>query len=244
MKASPALNMQTAASRAAQLGCSVDLEVAPNGNVRCCIWTASVVEGAQQVAAAGGSLAAELTVLITSSPVRSNPSTRMVQESLASLDAFGGCAECRKLILCDGVTVKPKSRPKVGCVTAGEAELYSEYVARLGALCRDDASFGRTRVVQLGSRLGSAHAIRHALLHHVTTPFVIIVPHDCVLARPVPLRDVVRSMAGSAGAVRYVKLLGRSTLTYANRVASQHQVRLETTRAFGTMAGALTYLYQ
>lgn len=154
--------------------CSVDLDVHANGHVRCSILPVAVAAGGAFRDAPTTSLGAALTVIVTTSPVRSNPSTRMVQESFASLDAYGGCAGCNKLILCDGVRLHAKSRPKVGVVTAAEAEQYGAYVARLGALCQTDSSSARTRIVRLGVRLGSAFAIREAPRRHVQTPAVLI----------------------------------------------------------------------
>ena len=60
--------------------------------------------------------------------------------------------------------------------------LYREFLRKLAALCREHADWRRTRVVRLARRQGSAFAIREAVAAHVTTPFVIIVPHDCVIA--------------------------------------------------------------
>lgn len=163
-----------------------------------------------------------VTVIITSSPVRSNPSTRMLQECLASLDVYGGLRGCRKLVLCDGFRRRARSRPKVGIVSDADADLYVEYVRRVGALCEAGRDgFERTRMVRLARRQGSAFAIREALEGHVRTPYVLIAPHDCVLARRVRLLQLAQAMRGSAGAVRYAKLLGQSTLRHAEGVLSQ-----------------------
>jgi hypothetical protein len=162
-----------------------------------------------------------LTVVITSSPVRSNPSTRMLLESLASLDRNGGLSRCRKLIMCDGFKVRQRSQRKLGVVTDDEADLYRSFVREVASLCREHAAFRRTRVVRLARRQGSAFAIREAVEAHVQTPFVIIVPHDCVIARPVRLDAVANVMHANPHRVRYVKLVGASTANYADAVLSQ-----------------------
>ena len=205
-----------------------------HGTVQASLLPIATCEGSLFSAPPPDELGELLTVIITSSPVRSNPSTRMLQECVASLDVHGGLASCRKLIMCDGFKRRARSRPKVGIVTDAEAALYTEYVAAVGELCRSDApGFARARKVRLARRQGSAYAIREALEGHVTTPFVLIVPHDCVIARPVPLRRLAAAMEASDSSVRYVKLLGQSTLTYVQAVLSQHGVRLAPTTAHG-----------
>ena len=174
-----------------------------------------------------------VTVVVTSSPVRSNPSTRLLLECLASLDRHGGLASCRKLIMCDGFKVRKRSQRKVGVVTDEEAVLYREFVRKVACLCRGHAALRRTRVVRLARRQGSAYAIREAVQAHVKTPFVIIVPHDCVISRPVKLDAVAEMMHAHPQQINYVKLTGPSTATYADKVFSQYGVRVEPTREFG-----------
>ena len=168
-----------------------------------------------------------LTVVVTSSPIKSNPSTRLLLECLQSLDKHGALANCRKLIMCDGFKVRKTSQRKQGIVTDDEAELYREYVNEVARLCREHPLFRRTRLVRLARRQGSAYAIREAIDAHVQTPFVIIVPHDCVIARPVNLDAVATAMHKHPGQISYVKIVGRSTLNYAEAVQSQYGVKLQ-----------------
>lgn len=162
-----------------------------------------------------------VTVVITSSPVRSNPSTRMLMECLASLDRHGDLSACKKVIMCDGFKVRSRSQLKQGVCTDEEAVLYRAFVHKVASLCREHPAFKRTRVVRLARRQGSAYAIREALEAHVRTPLVIIVPHDCVIARPVRLDAVAAAMHANPQKLCYVKLVGRSTCTYADAVLSQ-----------------------
>ena len=74
-----------------------------------------------------------------------------------------------------------------GVVTDEEAGLYREYIREVAHLCKSDPAFRRTRVVRLARRQGSAYAIREAVQGHVSTPLVLVTPHDCVVARPVRL---------------------------------------------------------
>ena len=129
--------------------------------------------------------------------------------------------------MCDGFKVRKTSQRKQGIVTDDEAELYREYVNEVARLCREHPLFRRTRLVRLARRQGSAYAIREAIDAHVQTPFVIIVPHDCVIARPVNLDAVATAMHKHPGQISYVKIVGRSTLNYAEAVQSQYGVKLQ-----------------
>ena len=122
--------------RSSDLGCfdrvwrvDFSLHVFTNGRLSCSVLPVCTAQGdevgeartpaaaaaAEPVAVtgaeAGASTAVEelLTVVVTSSPIRSNPSTRLLRECLASLDRHGGLANCRKVILCDGVKVRSRS---------------------------------------------------------------------------------------------------------------------------------------
>ena len=108
-------------------------------------------------------LAAMLTVIITSSPIRSNPGTRMIQECIASLDLYGGLASADKLIMCDGFKLRSRSQLKLGVATDTEAQAYRAFVGECAALCRSDPAFRRSRVVRLARRQGSAFAIKEAI---------------------------------------------------------------------------------
>ena len=198
-------------------------------------WCASSTHDSSHLASAGDdTLASLLTVVITTSYVKSHPSTRMLRECLASLQVHGGVGECAQLIMCDGFKLRKRSQPKVGTLTDAQAREYYAYVREVSALCRSHPALHKTRLVRLARHQGSAYAIREAL-DHVTTPLVLVVPHDCILARNVTegLCSVAMAMASNPSELNYVKLLGVSTLKYAESARSQHGLDLRPTRRFG-----------
>ena len=74
-----------------------------NGRVACSILPVSTVDGDEVCSSSSPSGVEQLlTVVVTSSPVQSNPSTRMLLECLTSLDRNAGLGRRRKLIMCDG----------------------------------------------------------------------------------------------------------------------------------------------
>ena len=145
----------------------LSLHVFANGVLSLALLPVCTAEGAEFAAAAAASADGDgerpveelLTVVVTSSPVKSNPSPRMLEASLRSTATAAG--RCRKLVMCDGFKRRKRSQPKVGVINDEEAARYTEYVAAVAGLCRGgDAAFARTRVVRLARRQGSAYAIK------------------------------------------------------------------------------------
>lgn len=137
------------------------------------------------------------------------------------------------MIMCDGFKVRKRSDRKLGVITDEEVVLYRAFLNKVACLCREDISFRRTRLVRLARRQGSAYAIREAVQAHVRTPFVIIVPHDCIIARPLLLSEVASAMHAHPGRLNYVKLAGPSMANYVETVRSQYRVQLQPTDEFG-----------
>ncbi|KAL1500134.1 hypothetical protein AB1Y20_012806 [Prymnesium parvum] len=203
------------------------LHLYASGAVACAILPVCTADGAAVAAAgAAGGVGALLTVAVTTSAVRSHPSTHLLRACLASLDRHGGVAPCRKLLLCDGFKLRRAANLKQGVCTDGEAAAYAAFVGAAVRLVRSHAAFARTRLVRMARRGGSAFAIREAVSGHVATPLVLLVPHDCVLCRDVDLPALAAAMAAAPDGVKYVKLGGQGTASYAEAVRSQHGVVL------------------
>lgn len=60
--------------------------------------------------AGGTALKEKLTVIVTTSPVRSNPDTHVISKVFESFLLVPGLAQCRKLLICDGYLVVESSR--------------------------------------------------------------------------------------------------------------------------------------
>ena len=46
-----------------------------------------------------------ITAIITTSPVRSNPDTSMINEVIKSMNLIENLFECKKLLICDGYKI-------------------------------------------------------------------------------------------------------------------------------------------
>ena len=184
-----------------------------------------------------------LTVIVTTSPVRSNPSTALLEQTFSTFFHAGkGFLQCPKVIICDGCRILEEEEkkddgeesgsgcpPKVtrkysnikqnlrnGIASNDQASNYTEFKRRLREICYEaDASspFVNTSVVELEERQGYGFALRHALRHCVSTQYVCVIQHDRTFMRETPIEEVIQVMRSNPG-VKYVGMNQRSNLNY------------------------------
>jgi hypothetical protein len=201
----------------------------------------SVAAAGAGAAAAGAPppLADRLTVVIVTSPVVSHPATALVELLLRSFQLVPGLhpdsgsdgGRPPMLVVCDGCPavkpddgINPKYRRRK-FVTRDEADNYSAFQQRLRARLPP-----RARVLALPHRLGFALALKEAVVHHVRTPFVMVVQHDWAFVRPFPLRTVLDAMTRHP-ALKYVGLPSSSQLNYVETCHTRTGIRVESQAA-------------
>jgi len=183
-----------------------------------------------------------LTVIVTTSPIKSNPSTELLEMTFKSFPNAGDdfAYKCRKVIVCDGcrvVDAESDNKKKVtrrhsnvkqalrnGIATSTQADRYKEFKENLKTLCENappESPFWNTSVEELQERHGYGFALRHALRHCVTTPYVCVIQHDRTFMRPTPLRDTVHAMWNHTN-VKYVGMSMRSNLMYSDIFQSKY----------------------
>lgn len=189
-----------------------------------------------------------LTLIITTSPIKSNPSTEVIERSMESLKKGGPAFafECRKIIVCDGCRLKHeednpdenghrkvsvkytnvKQSLRNGIVNTEQAENYSMYKHNLKQLCANakndhNSPFQNTEIVELDERHGYGFALRHVLREYVKTQFVCVVQHDRTLMRPTPINETVHSMWRHPF-IKYVGMSMRSNLLYRDIFAGKY----------------------
>eukprot|EP01063_Lacrimia_lanifica_P009869 TRINITY_DN16715_c0_g1_i1.p1 TRINITY_DN16715_c0_g1~~TRINITY_DN16715_c0_g1_i1.p1 ORF type:complete len:496 (+),score=125.66 TRINITY_DN16715_c0_g1_i1:49-1488(+) len=135
-----------------------------------------------------------MTVVLTTSPTASNPSTQLLEAVLASFAEVPRLREAQLIIVCDGYELHdPASRAKKpgfkrNLITADAAARYEAYKERVkvmptGAL-----------VVELPERNGFGWAVRHALSQHVRTKYTMVVQHDRFFETAFDLPAVLAAM--------------------------------------------------
>jgi hypothetical protein len=132
---------------------------------------------------------ADLTVLITTSPVPSNPSTEMISRGLKSLDRFLGTGYS-VMVVCDGSRGSDEGK-----------ERYDEFKQRLRRLVPDNFHEVHERVHQAGT-------VRK-FLDHVRTKYVLLWEHDWEVVRPVECERIL-DVLGEHDEVKFVRLNGRA----------------------------------
>ena len=94
----------------------------------------------------------DLTIIVTTSPVRSNPSTLMLEETFRGFSHVSGLQSCPKIVVCDGyVTTKGKPHYKKGKITVDDALGYVDFIeamlrrvcSRCGRMCSSSATTDR-----------------------------------------------------------------------------------------------------
>ena len=183
--------------------------------------------GAAGAIAAGLLIEDLMTVVVVTSPVKSNPSTRMMQELLNYFRLVPQLVRCKKLIMCDGVKVVKvgaSNKFRAGRVTNEAAEMYKQYIANLQALAAEgDGEFARCEVIGLERRGGFGLAVK-AALERVATPFVMVVQHDRSFVQSFPVEAVLASMCADRS-LKYVGLHTSSTVGYVLHAAPPHAAR-------------------
>ena len=141
--------------------------------------------------ASGRPILGRMTVVITTSPVKSNPSTAMFERLMDHFAHVPELRNCRKIIMCDGCKIGDKDKFRAGKVTAEGAQRYAEYVANLRRLvAKGDGYFANSEVVALETRGGFGNAVK-ASLELVDTPYIMVVQHDRSFMTHFPVEKVL-----------------------------------------------------
>lgn len=136
------------------------------------------------------SLADKVTIIITTSPIKSNPKTDIIEASQKSLFLNPSLRDCRKIIVFDGV-----NENGYGENLADVKARYEEYKRRLIALTQDPSNpyFKNTTLLFLDEFKHQAWALEEAM-KLVTTPFIYSHQHDVMIIRKFDVVNLIRTM--------------------------------------------------
>ena len=176
-----------------------------------------------------------LTIVLTTSPIKTHPSTRLIEEVFESIAVLAGLGDCRKIIVADGVKVREHDKFRSGICTPEAMSNYRHYLSRLEALTKTEGSPLRgAELLVLDERHGFAHALRRGLMR-VATPFVLVAQHDRSFVRPVEVSHVLdvmetaneHTVCTDSGRVNYVGFPTTTTLSHRSYVASKYGLAVE-----------------
>ena len=140
-----------------------------------------------------GRLEEAVTVVVTTSPVHTDPDLGMIQATFASFE-MAGLGQCRKLLVCDhfdcGVPRGRRAAGEHGGVLPEER--ITAYKERTALFRQAEWALG-TEILELSEWHGFGLATKRAL-ELVATPLVIVIQHDLAFMREVDLRPAVLAL--------------------------------------------------
>ena len=181
-------------------------------------------ESQREAGAAAIAVPSLLTVVVTTSPARCNPSLEMLETVVDSFKLVPGLEACRLIVVCDGCNVGKKHRPSRGIVSEDAADRYTQFLDALhAAAAGEELGEGQPSSLLKGAdilvqpgREGFGFAVK-AALENVATEFVMIVHHDQRYRKAFDLPGIIRTMQECPGIVNYCGVLSPGTVGYAKK---------------------------
>jgi hypothetical protein len=174
-----------------------------------------------------------LTLVLVTSPVRSNPSTEMIEWVLQSYVSGGGLGKCQKIIVSDGFETcvdGQKPRIKHGRVPLDFAAPYAEFrdcvdklISQSAADADVNSCFSNSSHVRMPRHRGFGGCVQSALWKSVTTPYILVLQHDRPCLRPFSAEAILMVMKANLNVVKYVGLPTKASL--ARCTAANVEVR-------------------
>jgi len=186
------------------------------------------VNGADFDEADVGWLAQHVTIVVTTSPSRSDPELDLVHTTIASLE-LAGLSRCRQILVCDHFEEGlARGDDHSGRLPLGHI---NRYRSRLEAF-RQAPWAADIEMLELTTWHGFAHATRRAL-ELVETPLVCVVQHDVAFRRVVQLRDVAELLLSHidrpralGDQINFVCLPRSSNINYREKLRSRSGVEV------------------
>ncbi|MBX7065620.1 MAG: hypothetical protein K1X28_00175 [Parachlamydiales bacterium] len=141
-----------------------------------------------------------ITVITTTNPIPSIPSTEHIYPSQKSLFRIPAFARCKKIIVFDGI--QPGFENQMGD--------YEAYKRAVEFFTMVDPYFSNTELIFCEKWVHLAGAVKEAMAR-VTTPYVFIHQHDLLLVKDFDLNGLIATMEANEN-VKHVRL----ALPYAN----------------------------
>lgn len=135
-----------------------------------------------------------ITVITTTNPIPSIPSTGHIYPSQKSLFRIPAFALCKKIIVFDGI--QPGFE--------GRENDYEKYKKEILFWTETDPYFSNTELIFCEKWIHLAGGIKEAIAR-VTTPYVFIHQHDFILMKDFDLNGVIATMEANEN-VKYVRL--------------------------------------
>jgi len=183
------------------------------------------------------STSSRVTVIVTTSPMISDPEPDILEKVLSSL-SYAGLSQCRIILVMDYfVAGEPRKRRLCGRISADRVAAYEERSAAVIESARN-GSFGHSlkqlEVLRLKSWHGFALAVKRAL-QEVRTSLVCVVQHDLVFRRKIHIVPLLNVIQEKNNGVNYIYFKRDAQKNYREKAKSLHRLELGPPKSFGAM---------
>lgn len=163
----------------------------------------------------------DLTLIITTSIIPSNPSCDLIQDVLNSyLTHEPDLYSCEKIIVCDCPKLSNKKEYKSGRSIQQEIDNYNQYIINLEQL-----NLFNTSILKCKSYRGFAMAIKDAL-ELVKTNYVMIIQHDRYLTTSFGVKTCLQILSSNEN-IEYIGLSTHKSIRHAEITQSKYNINLE-----------------
>ena len=160
-----------------------------------------------------------LTIIITTSPIRSHPSTYVLDKVIESFNLIDELNDCKKLIICDGYQIISNNKYKSGKINQEVATNYEIYIESI------TDKYVNSEVIKRDKRYGFAENVRYAL-ELVRTEYVIIIQHDQIFLRNINFKDIIHMMTRHHD-INYINFISLQTINYETKLISRYNTFYE-----------------
>ena len=160
-----------------------------------------------------------LTIIITTSPIKSHPSTYVLDQVIESFNLIDELNDCKKLIICDGYQIISNNKYKSGKISQDVATNYEIYIESI------IDKYDNSEVIKRESRYGFAENVKYAL-ELVKTEYVIIIQHDQIFLRNINFKDIIDMMTRHNN-INYVNFISLQTVNYEAKLISRYNTFYE-----------------
>jgi len=135
-----------------------------------------------------------LTIVTTTSPIKTNPSTDLIEKSIQSLYNVKAFIDCKKIIVFDNVEEEDLSfYPNYNKTLSEIKQDYGEFKKNIENLVKNSPYFKDTKLLFLDSRKGQAWALEEAF-KLVDTKYVFLHQHDFVFLEDFDVNGIMKTM--------------------------------------------------
>lgn len=140
-----------------------------------------------------------VTVVISTSPFKSMPDTKFLEESMSSLFRSSVLAKSKKIIVFDGLPPQDFAKKKN----------YDAYKQRVQRLTENDPYFKNTELVFM-DHWGHLSGTLKEAMNHIDTPFIFVHQHDLKLIKDIDMNGVIATMVDNPN-IKHLAFPGDST---------------------------------